>query len=77
MPHVPDRMAAERAGLKRVILPHENEQDLDELPEETGKALQFVSVDSIEDVLEAAFADGRGRLTRTRPVELRQAAKNR
>ena len=70
-------LAAERAGLKRVILPHENEQDLDELPEETGKALQFVSVDSIEDVLEAAFADGRGRLTRARPVELRQAAKNR
>jgi ATP-dependent Lon protease len=70
-------LAAERAGLKRVILPQENEQDLDELPEETRKALTFVPVDSIEDVLEAAFADGRGRLRRTRPVELRQAAKNR
>jgi ATP-dependent Lon protease len=70
-------LAAERAGLKRVILPSDNEQDLDELPDETRKAVQFFPVDSIEDVLEAAFADGRGRLRRTRPVELRQAAKNR
>jgi ATP-dependent Lon protease len=70
-------LAAERAGLKRVILPRENEHDLDELPEETRKALRFVLVDTIEDVLEAAFADGHSRLRRSRPVELRQAAKNR
>ena len=28
-------LAAQRAGLKRVILPRENEHDLDELPAET------------------------------------------
>jgi ATP-dependent Lon protease len=70
-------LAADRAGLKRVILPRENEHDLDELPEETRKELQFVLVDSIEDVLTAAFADGHGSVRRSRPVELRQAAKNR
>src|SRR6188472_732610 len=34
-------LAAQRAGLKRVILPLENEPDLEELPEEARKALDF------------------------------------
>ena len=45
-------LAAERAGLKRVILPRENEPDLEELPEETREALTFVPVDTMQDVLE-------------------------
>ena len=48
-------LAAQRAGLGRVILPRENEHDLDELPDETRDALAFVLVDSIEDVFAAAF----------------------
>jgi ATP-dependent Lon protease len=48
-------LAAQRAGLERVILPRENEHDLDELPTETRKALEFVLVDTIEEVFEAAF----------------------
>ena len=39
-------LAAQRAGLKRVILPRENEHDLDELPPETQEELEFVLVDS-------------------------------
>jgi ATP-dependent Lon protease len=70
-------LAAERAGLRRVILPRENEHDLEELPEETRERLEFVLVDSIEDVLAAAFADGRGRAARGAPGELRQAARPR
>jgi ATP-dependent Lon protease len=50
-------LAAQRAGLKRVIVPRENEQDLDDLPAETRRELDFVLVDSIEQVLEVAFAD--------------------
>ena len=49
-------LAAQRAGLKRVILPRENEVDLDDLPAETRRELEFVLVDSIEQVLEVAFA---------------------
>jgi ATP-dependent Lon protease len=49
-------LAAQRAGLDRVILPRENEHDLDELPAETRQALGFVLVDSIDEVLGAAFA---------------------
>jgi ATP-dependent Lon protease len=53
-------LAAERAGLKRVILPKENESDLEELPPETRKALKFVLADEVEQVLEAAL-DGRAK----------------
>ncbi len=52
-------LAAQRAGLKRVIFPRENEPDLDELPPETRAALKFVPADTIQDVFTAAF-DGRG-----------------
>jgi ATP-dependent Lon protease len=52
-------LAAQRAGLGRVILPRENEHDLEELPPETRDALSFVLVDSIDEVFDAAFsADG-------------------
>jgi ATP-dependent Lon protease len=56
-------LAAQRAGLKRVIFPRENEPDLDDLPPETRKALEFIPVDRIQEVFEAAFAGKR----RTRP----------
>jgi ATP-dependent Lon protease len=49
-------LAAQRAGLKRVILPSENEVDLAELPDETRRELDFVPVDSIEQVLDIVFA---------------------
>ncbi len=60
-------LAAERAGLKRVIVPSENEPDLEELPPETKKELEFVLVDSIDEVFEAAF-EGRPRSSRPKPV---------
>jgi ATP-dependent Lon protease len=68
-------LAAQRAGLKRVILPRENEPDLAELPEETRKALEFVLVDSIEDVFEAAFGGKRVNGRIRMPAAERQAAK--
>ncbi|HEX4525287.1 MAG TPA: endopeptidase La [Gaiellaceae bacterium] len=53
-------LAAQRAGLKRVIFPRENEPDLDDLPPEARAALEFVPADTIEDVFAAAF-DGKRR----------------
>jgi ATP-dependent Lon protease len=49
-------LAAQRAGLGRVILPRENEHDLEELPPEARDALRFVLVDSIGEVFDAAFS---------------------
>ena len=67
-------LAAQRAGLKRVILPRENEHDLDDLPPETREELEFVLVDGIEEVLEHAFAGtSRGRRP-PRAALVRQAA---
>jgi len=48
-------LAAQRAGISKVIFPRENEPDLEELPEETRKALEFIPVDWIQEVLEVAF----------------------
>jgi ATP-dependent Lon protease len=67
-------LAAQRAGIKRVVLPHENEPDLEELPKETHSELDFVLADTLEDVLAAAF-DGAVTTKRARPVAAdRQAA---
>ena len=49
-------LAAQRAGLRRVILPSENEVDLAELPDETRRELDFIPVDSVEQVLALVFA---------------------
>ncbi len=67
-------LAAQRAGLKRVIFPRENEPDLDELPPEAREALEFIPASTIEDVFAAAF-DGKRRARRpaARGIE-RQAA---
>jgi ATP-dependent Lon protease len=54
-------LAAQRAGLGRVILPRENEHDLDELPPEARDALRFVLVDSIDQVFDAAFSSNGAR----------------
>jgi ATP-dependent Lon protease len=62
-------LAAERAGLARVVLPRENEHDLDDLPAETREALEFILADSIDDVLSAAFdANGASRNGRVQPT---------
>jgi ATP-dependent Lon protease len=65
-------LAAQRAGLKRVIMPRENEPDLAELPPETKRELEFVLVDSIEEVFDAAF-DGNG-AAHTKPVAVNEKA---
>jgi len=63
--------------VKRVLLPRENEADLDDLPAETRRELDFVLVDSIEQVLEVAF-DGAGNgAARLGPAAVKQAAKTR
>ena len=51
-------LAAARVGLKKVILPRHNEKDLDDLPEEVRNNMDFVLVDTMDEVLEAALGDG-------------------
>ncbi|WP_116225000.1 endopeptidase La [Pelolinea submarina] len=44
-------LAAHRAGLKKIFLPKDNEIDLDELPEEVKKDVEFIPVDTAEEVI--------------------------
>ena len=67
-------LAAQRAGLKRVILPRENEYDLEDLPAETRNELEFVLADTIQDVLEVALDGKRRPKPRRAPAPVRQAA---
>ena len=71
-------LAAQRAGLKRVILPRENEAELTELPPETREAIEFVPADTIEDVFAAAFSSKVPAQSRRGPRSVeRQAARPR
>jgi ATP-dependent Lon protease len=47
-------LAARRAGIKRVILPKENEKDLSELPEPVRKEMEFIFAEKIQEVLSSA-----------------------
>ena len=49
-------MAAYRAGVKTVLIPRENERDLDEIDREVAKNLHFVLCDTVDDVLAVALA---------------------
>jgi ATP-dependent Lon protease len=51
-------LAAYRAGIHEVILPHQNEKDLEEIPEEIRKTMQLHLVDSMDEVLRIALENG-------------------
>jgi ATP-dependent Lon protease len=48
-------LAAHRAGIKTIILPKQNKKDLEEIPINIKKKLNFVLVDNMEQVLEKAL----------------------
>ena len=48
-------LAAQRAGVHKVVLPRENEPDLEDLPSETRKEIEFVLADHVDEVLAEAF----------------------
>lgn len=50
-------LSAHRAGLKYVIIPKENEKDLEEIPESMRNELTFIKVDHLDQVLEHALLE--------------------
>jgi ATP-dependent Lon protease len=48
-------LGAHRAGIKTILLPRDNEGDLEEVPAEVRAAMTFVPVERIEQVLELAL----------------------
>jgi ATP-dependent Lon protease len=53
-------LAAHRAGLATVILPRRNEKDLDEVPAEVRERMEFILVDRISQVFDAALGERQG-----------------
>jgi len=50
-------LAAHRAGIRRVLIPRRNEDDLDDIPADLRQELEVVLVESIDDVLREALPD--------------------
>lgn len=52
-------LGAHRAGIKHIIIPRQNEADIEDVPEEVQKELTFHVVDSLAEVLAVALmSDG-------------------
>lgn len=48
-------MAAHRAGIKKILLPAENERDIEEIPKNVRKQLEFVLLKTVDEALEHAL----------------------
>ncbi len=48
-------LSAHRAGLTTIIIPKENEKDLDDIPDSVKQSLTFIAVDHLDQVLEHAL----------------------
>jgi ATP-dependent Lon protease len=48
-------LAAYRAGIRTLILPKQNQKDMEEIPEEIKKKIDFVFLDTVDEVLELAL----------------------
>ncbi len=51
-------LAAQRAGIKRIVAPRRNEGDLEDIPEPLRSAMDFVWVGDVGEVFDAALMDG-------------------
>jgi ATP-dependent Lon protease len=48
-------LAAHRNGLRTIILPKRNEQDIDDVPDEIKQSMKFIYVETVDDVLASAL----------------------
>ncbi len=50
-------LAAARAGLSTIVMPAANEADLEDLPENVRESMNFIPVDTVDEVLKTALLD--------------------
>ncbi len=48
-------MAAIRSGIKKVIIPKDNQKDLEDIPDNVKKKLKIIATDNILDVLKESL----------------------
>jgi ATP-dependent Lon protease len=61
-------LAAHRNGLRTIIMPKRNKQDLDDVPDEIKKSMKFIFAETVEDVIFASLEKP------TKPPKLTKAA---
>lgn len=44
-------IAAHRSGLKKILIPKENERDIEDIPQEVRDALEIIAVETIDDII--------------------------
>jgi len=65
-------LAAHRAGIKKVLIPFENQKDLVEVPEVIKKNIEIICVKNVDEVLKHALTK---QLKRVEWVEVEQVSK--
>ena len=50
-------IGSHRAGIRKIFLPMENKDDLDKIPEEVSKDIEFIFVNTYRDVYKSLFGD--------------------
>jgi ATP-dependent Lon protease len=48
-------LAAKRAGIRTMIIPKQNEKDLDDIPKNVRKEMKFIFVDTMDEVITNAL----------------------
>lgn len=69
-------LAAHRSGINTVILPKQNEQDVDDVPDEIRKTMKFIFVNTVDEVIKAALEPAK-KITKTKkkPVKKKKETK--
>lgn len=66
-------LAAQRAGIRAVILPTRNEKDLEEVPKRVKEQIEFHAVDNFDQALEVVEAKARRQVRKTKPKTRKRA----
>jgi ATP-dependent Lon protease len=67
-------LAARRAGIKTLIIPKQNEKDLDDIPKNVRKDMKFIFADTMDDVIYSAL---RGKRIVRRPTRKKVPGRSR
>ncbi|HOQ76071.1 MAG TPA: endopeptidase La [Thermoclostridium sp.] len=70
-------LAAHRAGVEKVIIPHDNIKDIEEIPENIRKKVELIPVSQMDEVFRLALVrmpDGHADKKMTKMMEMGQAA---
>ncbi|MBZ0271793.1 endopeptidase La [bacterium] len=68
-------LAAQRGGIKTIVIPSENEKDLKEIPEKIRQSLEIVMVSNMEEVLRLALVAPEGKSPFEKPPPAADPAK--